>query len=195
MSSAQFIEGDLIFGFPKHWGVRKYDQQRFYRHMGGMGLKGVDFIAIDPSDGGHLYLIEVKNYRTRYREGLVFEAPLKEQEELAAIVTTKYEHTMRAIRAIHLYYLRKWWYQLSRQLYLKSRRLQFDVVFWTQAYQLARKAKQHTLILWLETEEPAANYRSQLEEKIKGRLSVKIDALIMDQSSDNLAEIQVTDKK
>ncbi len=195
MSSSQFTEGDLVFCFPSHWGVRKYDQQRFYRHMGGMGLKGVDFIAIDPHEKGHLYLIEVKNYRTRYREGLVFEAPLKEKGELADIVTTKYKHTMRAIRAIHLFYLRKWWYQLTRQLYLDSKRLQFDVVFWTQAYQLAKQAKRHSFVLWLETEEPAKDYRVELLTEIRKRLPLPINAAIAEQSNSSLPGIEVVNKK
>lgn len=195
MSKAQFIEGDLVFRFPAHWGVRKYDQQRFYRHMGGMGLKGVDFIAIDPQEKGHLYLIEVKNYRTRYREDLVFEAPLKEKDELADIVVKKYKHTMRAIRAIHLFYFRKWWYQLTRELFLDSQRLQYDVVFWTQAYQLAKRAKQHTLVLWLETEEPEKDYRVELLTEIRARLPLPIRVLIAEQANSSLTDIQVTNKK
>lgn len=193
MSASHFTEGDLLFHFPTDWGVRKYDQQRFYRHMGGMGLKGVDFLVIDPEGGGHLYLIEVKNYRTRYREGMIFEAPLKEQEELANIVATKYEHTMRAIRAIHLYYLRKWWYQLTRRFFRDSRRLSFDPVFWTRAYELARISERHTALLWMETEAPSVAYRKQLTMELGERLRAGVQFSIAEQDRPFPVGIRVED--
>ena len=191
MTTSSYTEGDLIFRFPPHWGVRKYDQQRFYRQMGGMGLKGVDFLAIDPSGEGHLYLIEVKNYRTRYREGLVFKAPLKEQEELAEIVSAKYKHTMRAIRAIHLYYQRKWWYQLFLGVFRKSLRFQYDTIFWTRAYDLARAEKHHTLLLWMETEETAGSYRQQLHLELQERLGGDAQLQIAQRAAPFPAGLQV----
>ncbi|MEL6832543.1 MAG: hypothetical protein AAFP77_06110 [Bacteroidota bacterium] len=178
MSTQLFIEGDLHFHFPAHWGVRKYDQQRFYKRMGGMGLKAVDFLAIDPADGGHLYLIEVKNYRTRVREGMVFKAELKEQEELAEVVSTKYAHTLRAIEGIEVYYHRKWWYRVLKSMLLRSKRWQYDTIFWTHVFELTNQQTSQTVLLWLETEDPAQAYRRHVAAEVRERLPQEIPFVI-----------------
>ena len=195
MSSSRFVEGDLVFDFPAEWGVRKYDEQRFYRHMGGMGLKAVDFVAIDPEEEGHLYLIEVKNYRTRYRDDLIFEAPLLTQKELAEIIATKYEHTLRAIRAIHLFYQRKWWYRPISPALKNSRRWAFDLVFWTHAHRLSEKKQSHTLLFWLETEESSLHYRHYLEQELRNLLPAEVNITITHQDGKNRVGIEVTENK
>jgi hypothetical protein len=174
MVEKTFIESDLVFAFPEHWGVREYDNHRFYKNISGLGLKGVDFLLVDPSGAGHLYLMEVKNYRTRVREGIVYEAPLKSPEELAATIAMKYEHTLRAIRAVHLYYQRKWWYRLLNRVIRKSQYTQYDSVFWTQAYELARQPSQHTFLLWLETETEDQAYEQQLQNSMGLQIAFKI---------------------
>ena len=54
MSKQPFIESDLQFYFPDHWAVREYDNHRFYKNLSGLGLKGLDFLVLDPENGGHL---------------------------------------------------------------------------------------------------------------------------------------------
>lgn len=178
MHQLEFEESDLVFHFPAHWGVREYDNQRFYKSMSGLGLKGLDFLLIDPVGTGHLYMVEVKNYRTRIRENTSYLADLKPPEELAAIIAAKYEHTQRAIGAIQLYYTRKWWYSLFSNRFGQSRRLQYDAVFWARTYQLASQTATHTLLLWLETEDMPPGYEQALQQKLnhlleKG-LSIKL---------------------
>ena len=191
MSTQDFVEGDLHFHFPAHWGVRKYDQQRFYQRMGGMGLKAVDFLAIDPSEGGRLYLIEVKNYRTRIREGMVFEAPLKGEDVLAEAIATKYDHTIRAIRAIQVFYQRQWLYRLVRALLLKTSWWQYDTVFWAHANELTQRWQDQTVLLWMETEESAKDYRQAVAAGVRERLPEKVHFMVAEQAAPFPKELRV----
>ncbi len=191
MATQRFIEGNLHFHFPAHWGVRKYDQQRFYKRMGGMGLKGVDFLVIDPEGKGHLYLIEVKNYRTRIREEMVFEAELKEEEELAEIVTTKYEHTLRAIEGIEVFYHRKWWYRMVKRLLLHSSWWKYDTIFWTHVFELTSRQAAQTVLLWLETEEPAQTYRQRVITEVSKRLPKAVSFAVAEHISPYPQNLQV----
>jgi hypothetical protein len=182
MSKQTFIESDLVFNFPESWGVREYDNHRFYKNISGLGLKGVDFLLVDPSGPGHLYLMEVKNYSTRIRKGMVYEAPLKSPEELATTVAIKYEHTLRAIRAVHLFYQRKWWYRLLNRMIRNSPYAQYDPVFWTRAYELARQPAQHTFLLWLETEIEDQDYEQRLQKHLQSGLGINLEVKIGKQS-------------
>lgn len=169
-----YQESELEFKFPHHWAIRKYDQQKFYLQVSGLGLKGVDFLIIDPIGEGHLYLMEVKNYRTRRHEKGTFIPQLKAPPELAATVATKYEHTLRAIGAINLYYQRKWWYKLFRKNYSKSRNYQREAVFWTTVSRLVLNTSQHTLLLWLEADELTPSYLKALDTTLKYELAVAV---------------------
>jgi hypothetical protein len=178
---AVYTESELEFRFPKHWGIRKYDQQKFYLQISGLGLKGVDFLIVDPIGEGHLYLVEVKNYRTRNHEGGTFIPSLKEPPTLAAVVAAKYEHTLRTIGAIKLYYQRKWWYRLFYQHYLKRRNYQKDPVFWTAVNRLAQNSEQHTLLLWLEADDVSPSYsdalRMTLNYELPTGVAVKVASM------------------
>lgn len=82
-------EGNLTFTFPTGWKAEKYDEWPIYiNQIQGCcgGLKGIDFVAIDPS--GTLWLIEVKDYRTNRRE-----KPMKIWEEIAK----KSAHTLSGL--------------------------------------------------------------------------------------------------
>jgi hypothetical protein len=182
MSKQTFIESDLLFNFPASWAVREYDNHRFYKNLSGLGLKGLDFLVLAPEGEGHLYLVEVKNYRTRIREGNTYEAPLKSPEALAATVATKYEHTLRAIRAVHLFYQRKWWYRLLNRLIRNSQYAQYDPVFWTRAYELARQPSLHTLLLWIEMETDDQGYEQQLQAQLQRRMGLKVEVKIGSQA-------------
>ena len=171
---AVYLESELEFRFPTHWGVRKYDQQKFYLQISGLGMKGIDFLIIDPIGEGHLYLVEVKNYRTRSNEGGTFIPSLKDPPKLAAIVAAKYEHTLRAIRAIQLYYQRKWWYRLFYNRYATSRNYQKDPVFWTTANRLVQNSEQHTILLWLEADDIVTSYATALDMTLNYELPTGI---------------------
>lgn len=181
MRQQPFIESDLLFYFPDHWVVKEYDNHRFYKNLSGLGLKGLDFLVLNPEGGGHLYLMEVKNYRTRVRAGGIYEAPLKSAEELAATVVSKYEHTLRAIRAVHLYYQRKWWYRLLNRLIQNSRYAQYDPVFWTRAYELIRQPAKHTLLLWLETESEDQAYEEKLQQHLQISMGLQVKVKVASQ--------------
>ena len=61
-------ESNLTFTFRSGWQVEKYDTWPIYLNQikdSCGGLKGVDFIALDPH--GTLWLIEVKDYRRNRR--------------------------------------------------------------------------------------------------------------------------------
>lgn len=45
--------------FDGSWRVTAYDRSPWFRHVRGLGLKGVDFLALRD---GRLYLVELKNY-------------------------------------------------------------------------------------------------------------------------------------
>jgi hypothetical protein len=183
MSKQPFIESDLLFYFPDNWAVREYDNHRFYKNFSGLGLKAVDFLVLaHEGSGHHLYLVEVKNYRTRIRKGITYKAPLKSPAELAATVAIKYEHTLRAIRAVHLFYQRKWWYRLLNRLIRSSKYVKYDPVFWTRAYELAREPSQHTLLLWLETQTEDQDYEQRLLDHLQSSMSLQVEVKIGRQS-------------
>ncbi len=128
-----FSESGLRFTFPADWGVRQYDDHRFYQAMSGRGLKAVDFVIL-PAAGG-VWFVEVKNYTRRpgrYHESNTIELP--DPEDLATTLLEKYTDSRRALLAIATYYRRKWWYRrLNRLLRLFSRRYRRDSTFWTEA--------------------------------------------------------------
>ncbi|MEL7222466.1 MAG: hypothetical protein AAGJ93_14180 [Bacteroidota bacterium] len=169
-----YQESELEFRFPQHWAIRKYDQQKFYLQVSGLGLKGVDFLIIDPIGEGHLYLMEVKNYKTRQHEHGTFIPQLKAAPELAATLAAKYEHTLRAIRAIALFYQQKWWYRLLKKNYTKSRNYQRDAVFWTAVSSLAKNTEQHTLLLWLEANEVSSDYLKAFNTTLQYELAIGV---------------------
>ncbi|MEZ4984812.1 MAG: hypothetical protein R2795_07215 [Saprospiraceae bacterium] len=174
-----WVESDLTFFFPAGWGIRKYDKQRFYRFMSGLGMKGVDFLLLSPEGEQHLYLMEVKNYRTRSTEEGIFTPILRTPEDLAKHLFAKYDHTIRAIRAIELFYQRKWWYRLLEKQFRQSLRFTQDVVFWAHTFPLVRSPLQHSLVLWLEADNLPPEYivslQQALAEYIKdGKLQIHI---------------------
>lgn len=150
--------------------------------MSGLGLKGVDFLLIDPTGAGHLYLVEVKNYRTRIREEGNYIAKLKPVAELAGTVAAKYGHTLRALRAVRLYYHRKWWYRLLEARFKRSKNLNSDLAFWTQAHALANDPERHTLLLCLETEQVEKQYKADLKTQLKKVLTKRSRVKVVDEN-------------
>ncbi|MEM1216326.1 MAG: hypothetical protein AAGJ82_11605 [Bacteroidota bacterium] len=187
-----FRESDLTFHFPRHWYVRRYDQQPFYLRMSGLGLKGVDFVALDPLGTGHLYLIEVKNYRTRQTASGTYLAHDVSPEELAQATAVKFEHTQRAIRAVQLHYRRQWWYRLAHRYWQTSKRYQQTTVFWTKAFQCLQDAALHTHVLWLETEEPNSEFEKTVRQVISYELETGSSFAITNTEREALPGLVVT---
>jgi len=96
----EFQESGLTFQFNEDWVVNKYDEHRYFRRLAGEGLKGVDFLGIYKKE--ELVLIEVKNYRIRYKEKppTAIYNIIENPEILAEKIQKKAEDTLKAIRRI-----------------------------------------------------------------------------------------------
>jgi hypothetical protein len=151
----EFRESDIIFQFNENWVVNKYDEHRYFQRLAGAGLKGVDFLGIYNKE--ELVLIEVKNYRIRYKEKAPTEIYhiLENPEVLVEKIKQKSEDTLRAIRVINKLYQRNWFYKLWMPILKLLRNTPFTVntwLFWTRAQVLIETGK-FKVILWLENEE------------------------------------------
>ncbi|MCB0638299.1 MAG: hypothetical protein KDC54_16835 [Lewinella sp.] len=175
-----FAESGLEFSFPAHWAVRRYDHHTYYRGLSGLGLKGMDFLAIERDAGvrGKLYCLEIKNYLTRHSEDGVFVATPKPPAQLARTVERKYEDTLRVLAAIHGYFRRRWFYRLAEPWLARSSYYRFDRVFWTQAYYLAQVPGQVQVVLWLEVEERDESYRQAVAEALAERLGKRVEVFV-----------------
>jgi len=151
MAKRSFQEGKLQFTFNESWLVRKYDAHTFYQGFSGVGLKGVDFIAVRPRE---LLLIEVKNYRhiRNGRRRAAVAQVLEDPERIGRSIAQKGEDTLKAIRAIRTYYLRKWDYRWSAH-FLKRFWWQWsDRSFWTQVAAQADVPDRISFLIWLATD-------------------------------------------
>ena len=149
-NNLKFTESDLCFFFDAaYWQVRKYDAHTYFRGFSGLGLKGVDFVAIYADR--LLVLLEVKNYTWRarpFREKNVRQS-LQEPAQIAAAVVQKMEDTQLALRAIQEHYRRKRsrsWAWLDR-----FRKPDVEQLFWEQATALLEEGE-FRCYLWLERE-------------------------------------------
>lgn len=168
-----FKESGLTFNFGPGWVVKKYDEHAYFRSLSGMGLKGVDFIAIRQER--ELVFIEVKNYRTRYNADMdqSFEVVVKPTAELAYELKRKSEDTLLAIDAVLQYYRRSWWYRRFRQLWMRWPWLQYNRAFWSRADELANHRLHFVVWLGLDFDDPE-NYAEELLFQLK---LMKIEAV------------------
>ncbi len=143
-----FQEGDLSFSFaPSHWAVKKYDDHPYFQGFSGVGLKGVDFIAI--FENKKVLLIEVKNYQVKNEVIRAKEVAnsLGDPDKIAAAVAQKFEDTLAGIKAIHTYYQRK-----NKQTWQWLKRWQKpdqEALFWQQVCDLVVEKGAMTKVLWL----------------------------------------------
>lgn len=123
-----FEESGLTFHFEKDWIVIKYDEHRFYRYLSGRGLKGVDFIHVINFE--KLVLTEVKNFNDRFEKDNInpTETFLNNLDRFFNAFVSKFNHTLKAIRIVHSYYKRKWWF---RNLAMPLTKI-FHPRFWTK---------------------------------------------------------------
>lgn len=148
-----FSESNLRFSFPEDWIVIKSDEHRFYRYLSGVGLKGVDFIAIVDH---HLLLIEVKNYADRFPQdnSLPSTAILNEPLHYAEVFAQKFSDSLQLIRVIHQHYQRKIWFTFFLPLlhFLPKNWIKTtDWYFWPKAYEIvAKDPTKVKLWIWLE---------------------------------------------
>lgn len=162
-------ESGLDFHFPPGWTVRKYDDHNFYKGLSSAGLKAVDFIVLTAD--GQVWLIEVKNYLSRSRQGKTYHARVKASKRLATAVHRKFEDSLHAIRVINRYYERKWWYRLLRHLPRGWRTWQADHGFWAETYDRISNGHPPRLLIWLELEERRKNYRTRFYATLRQLLA------------------------
>lgn len=177
-----YSEGDLIFSFPLHWGVRPYDEHTYYRGLSGVGFKGVDFLLIDPGNeetSPVLYFMEVKNYRTRTTEDGIFVATLKPPDQLAETIAQKYADTREAIHTVYRYYRRSWWFRQFEPWLVRFQRYTHDRIFWTQAHHLVNEGQGVEVLLWLELEKKDAVYLDALEIALEKRLGSQVSVQLL----------------
>lgn len=144
-----FFESGIAFSFNEEWLVRKYDAHTYFKGFSGVGLKGVDFISIYQKR--QLVLIEVKNYRSQVpgRKGSHHVQSLANPSAIASSLGLKATDTLKAIRAIGLYYERKWFYRIVRPWVPRLRKIMPEWHFWTTANSLAQES-QIIFLCWLE---------------------------------------------
>ncbi len=152
-----YRESDLNIDFNLSWRLRRFDTSRYFKVLSGLGLKGVDFIAIDMEK--KLYLIEVKNYKKRVKSPVAPDVSdlLGTNPALQDHFIKKIENSSQLLEVINKYMNRKWWYRLlfkfrlsiSTQIGNKS-----DWSFWLDAFHiLTNKPQNVNCILLLELDE------------------------------------------
>ena len=156
----QFTESGLIFRFSRNAVVQKYDEHRYFRRLSGSGLKGVDFLSI--FDRSELVLIEVKNYRIRYKEKPPTEIYhiLQHPEILAEKILAKAADTLQMIRVVNKFYRKSRWHNLilpALEMLRNSRFTRDTRLFWVRAENLTQ-AGNFKFVLWLETETAYPNF-------------------------------------
>jgi len=192
----EFRESGLLFQFDNSWVVKKYDEHRYFRLLSGQGLKGVDFLGIFESK--ELMLIEVKNYRIRYKEKppTAIYHILENPEILAEKIRCKAEDTLQAIRVINKFYRRNWFYKLLLPI-LKTLHTSYltntTQLFWIRAETLVEEGKVK-FIFWLETEdeyEPfskveVAQFRATIQDiLVKSKTGISFEILSVKKPKSN----------
>ena len=164
-----FQESDLNFTFPDDWAVRQFDQTPAYQSLSGHGLKGVDFIAISPD--GRLWLIEVKNYRPRFKAEREYRATRRSPADLADHVARKFSDSFRLIRIVGAHLMRSWFRRLSVWYRLRVRpNPASNYWFWSRANTFVPEAVVY--VLWMETPERKQDYDRQTASELAKRLPV-----------------------
>ena len=158
-----FKESGLVFQFNEDWVINKYDEHRYFRRLSGAGLKGVDFLGIYKKE--ELVLIEVKNYRIRYKEKppTAIYHIIENPEILAKKIQQKARDTLQAIRVVNKLYKRNWFYKLWMPILKLLRNSSFTVntwLFWTRAQSLIDN-NSFKIILWMENEEEYDKYTKE----------------------------------
>jgi len=175
----QLEESGIQFEFDQQWLLRRYDVHNFYQGLSGAGLKGVDFIGILHYE--HLYLIEIKNYRSHghpKRRKAVLEA-LRAQDRLQQQLVQKVEDTLTAVRAISTYYQRKFSYRLLLPLLRKGYYPAGNWRFWSLAYELYLSLDRVTFVLCMEVDPEFVELRQHIWTSLHQRLDSVVGEVIV----------------
>ena len=174
--SRTFIEGELQFSFSEDWLVRKYDAHTFYQGLSGIGLKGVDFIAVRPN---RMVLIEVKNYQ-RFRNGRIRQSvadALENPDKIGRRIAQKANDTFRAMEAIRAYYKRRLSYRLSYP-FLRTFWWQWsDFSVWSHATDLAEHTRTVDFLVWMITDRHDQHIVPMLSEIIDTHLEIPVRSI------------------
>jgi len=147
-----FQESDLQFNFSDaDWQVIKYDTHRYFKILSGVGLKGIDFLGIYQER--QVIFFEVKNFHTNkvtkdnsYQ--IIDNTPLFIEN-----IIHKIEDAKRAVKVVHQYLQRKWWYRffLNYHSFIPSFFIQQkDWYFWYRIQAIIQAQTTLVCVLWLE---------------------------------------------
>lgn len=173
-----FSESDLVFYFPDDWVVRKFDDTRAYQSLSGHGLKGVDFIALSPD--GKLWLMEVKNYRPRFKDEKEYRAKRRPPAALAEQVATKFTDTHRLLRIVNRSLTRQWWFEIWRRWRRLIPDAKSNYWFWTEADKRAASPGNTVCVLWMETPEVNDDYDQEVKRRLTALLPIGADVFVVE---------------
>lgn len=182
--SSTFTESNLLFNFDKHWDLRAFDKQAYYKVLSGYGFKGVDFVGI--LDRQTPVLMEVKNYQRRVQSPKApdIQSILGEHPELIDVFITKIEDTLAAIRVIQKSLQRKRGYRLAQKWNAVWNTDFFpdkDWRFWTHLHRLIEgKNTSIHLVLCLRTESSYPNLTATQILELKAALRHDIESYFQD---------------
>lgn len=162
--AVKYKESDLNISFDPSWRVKKFDASRYFKLLSGLGLKGVDFIALDKS--GQLFLIEVKNYKKRLKSpvdpdisDLIGKSP-----NLKNHFVQKVEDSCQLLEVIYKYLNRKWFYRLMfkyRHTIPKAWIENSEWTFWFDANHLLANPNNLNCVLLLELERAYPTFKRE----------------------------------
>jgi len=123
---SEWIEGQQRISFPQTWQIIKLDEHKYYKRISGLGVKAVDFLAIDPDWG--LYLIELKDYPAP--------AHIPTPEAQDKMLAEKLNGSIKLIKTANAALRRQWYY---RYIFIKLKIYRWCPIEW----QIWQKAEQY----------------------------------------------------
>lgn len=105
-------EGNQSIAFPSSWGVIKLDGHKYYRRISGLGIKAVDYIAVDAEWG--LYLIELKDYsrHNTHLDPIALNLQLAQKKEGSIKVIKVINEALKRQLYYRIIFIRCKWYRL-----------------------------------------------------------------------------------
>ncbi len=96
-----FTERDVEVIFDGEWDVIKLDKHKYYKRVSGLGISGVDFMAVHPEFG--IALVEMKNY-TKGKSSISVDLDIK--------MKAKRDDSLRLINVVHKYFQRQLYFRV-----------------------------------------------------------------------------------
>ncbi len=154
----RFEESSRTFVFDPKWQVTRFDHHRYFRWLSGQGLKGIDFVAIQPNES--LLFIEVKNYRK--------EVP--SAEKVAEVFCEKIWDSVRIVDVIQQYYKRHFFFRVVRSWIRRWPHRFGEWGYWTELSELLENPMNCHFILWVEGENLEAPYLEAIIHHVSQRI-------------------------